>query len=115
MKSAVDRPFRPMLTLAVTLATVVMLIALPAKAQDIAVKIDNFVFVPDTLTIHPGDTVTWQNVDDIPHTVSAVKGAFRSKALDTEDTFSFTFSNIGEFEYFCGLHPHMKGKVIVAP
>ena len=80
------------------------------------VKIDNFVFNPETVTIKPGDTITWTNDDDIPHTVVASKQAFfRSKPMDTEDKYSFTFKDAGSFEYFCGLHPHMKGKVVVAP
>ncbi len=91
-------------------------LAVPAAAEEIHVKIDNFVFVPDTVTIKPGDTVTWENVDDIPHSlVSKTPGAFRSHPLDTNDTFSFVFATAGAFDYFCGLHPHMQGKVIVAP
>ena len=73
-------------------------------------KIDNFTFSPADLTVAPGTTVTWVNGDDIPHTVVATSGAFRSRALDTEDMFSFTFARAGEFEYFCSLHPHMTGR-----
>ena len=77
------------------------------------VKIDNFTFEPSELEIAPGTTVTWVNGDDIPHTVVATNRAFRSRALDTEDTFSFTFTSVGEFDYFCSLHPHMTGKILV--
>ena len=79
------------------------------------VTIDNFTFSPADLTIPVGTTVTWLNRDDIPHSVVATKKEFRSKALDTDDSFSFTFTTAGTFEYFCGLHPHMVGKVIVKP
>jgi plastocyanin len=77
------------------------------------VKIDNFVFNPPELTIAVGTTVKFVNHDDIPHSVVDKNKAFRSKALDTDDSFSFTFANAGTFDYFCGLHPHMTGKIIV--
>ena len=105
---------RRMLPLAV--ACTLFGLAAPASAAEITIKIDNFVFVPDTVTIKPGDVVTWQNVDDIPHLIASKKpGAFRSKALDTDDKFTFTFTTEGTYDYFCGLHPHMLGKIIVAP
>jgi plastocyanin len=84
-----------------------------ADAEQASVTIDNFTFEPDTLTVKPGTTVTWTNQDDIPHTVVATNKAFRSKALDTDDKFSFTFTTPGTYEYFCGLHPHMKATVVV--
>ena len=62
-----------------------------------------------------GTTVTWKNEDDIPHTVVSTTKAFRSKALDTDDSFSFTFTTPGTYEYFCSLHPHMVGTVVVDP
>ncbi len=83
-----------------------------ARAADLEVKIDNFTFSPQKLTVKAGTTVTWTNDDDIPHTVVST-GHFRSKALDTEDKFSFTFTTPGSYEYFCGLHPHMTGTVVV--
>ncbi len=86
-----------------------------ASAADAIVKIDNFTFNPATLSVAVGTTVIWDNGDDIPHSVVATDKSFRSKALDTEDKFSFTFSKSGEYEYFCGLHPHMKGKIAVSP
>ena len=102
-------------TLALALAGALLGVTAPAVAANITVKIDNFVFVPDVVTIKPGDVVTWQNADDIPHSiVSKTPGAFRSKALDTNDAFTFTFRTEGSFDYFCGLHPHMQGKIIVA-
>jgi len=98
--------------------------ALPAFAADTPpatpkpspiVRIDNFTFSPADLTIQPGTTVIWQNGDDIPHTVVSIKAKMRSKPLDTNDSFSFTFNEPGEFGYFCSLHPHMMGKIIVTP
>ena len=79
------------------------------------VKIDNFTFNPAILTVPVGTTLTWTNVDDIPHTVVSLAARMRSKPLDTNDSFSFTFKEPGEFAYFCSLHPHMMGKVTVTP
>jgi plastocyanin len=90
-------------------------IALPsgtARAEDLDVHIDNFVFQPAELRIKVGATVTWTNRDDIPHTVVSA-GKFRSKTLDTDDTFSFTFTSAGDYKYFCSLHPHMTGMIKV--
>ena len=78
-----------------------------------AVSIDNFTFKAPTLTVKPGTTVSWTNGDDIPHTVVASDGSFKSKVLDTGDRFSFTFAKPGRFGYFCSLHPHMTGTIIV--
>ena len=78
-----------------------------------AIIIDNFTFTPKELTVAVGTTVKWVNHDDIPHTVVEKKTTFRSKALDTDDSYSYTFTSAGTFDYFCGLHPHMVGKVIV--
>jgi plastocyanin len=82
----------------------------PATA---AVKIDNFSFGPATLTVAVGTTVTWVNHDDIPHSVVSTDGAFKSKVMDTDEKFSFTFTKVGTFAYFCGIHPKMTGKVVV--
>jgi plastocyanin len=84
-----------------------------APAADTAVKIDNFTFAPQRVTVKAGTTVTWTNQDDIPHTVTSATKAFRSKALDTDDKFSFTFATAGVYEYFCSLHPHMTGTIVV--
>jgi plastocyanin len=87
-------------------------VAAPAETD---VSIDNFVFKSDAITVRAGTTVVWQNDDDIPHTVVSADGAFRSRPLDTEDKFSFTFATPGTFDYFCSLHPRMKGQVVVTP
>jgi plastocyanin len=81
----------------------------------VTVEISNFTFSPGTVTVAPGTTVTWVNHDDIPHLVAATDHGFRSKALDTDDSYSFTFTSAGSFDYFCSLHPHMTGTVVVAP
>jgi plastocyanin len=78
-----------------------------------AVQIGNFTFKAQVLTVKPGATVTWTNGDDIPHTVTSNSGAFKSKVLDSGDKFSFTFAKPGQFGYFCSLHPHMTGTIIV--
>jgi plastocyanin len=83
-----------------------------ARAEDIKVTIDNFTFAPAELTVKVGTTVTWTNHDDIPHTVVSA-GKFRSKTLDTDDSFSFTFTAAGDYKYFCSLHPHMTGMIKV--
>jgi plastocyanin len=85
------------------------------RAEDMVIQIENFTFNPAELTIKPGTTVTWMNADDIPHSVVEDGTKFRSKPLDTGETFSMTFTDAGEIGYFCGLHPHMKGKIIVKP
>jgi len=79
-----------------------------------AISIDNFTFTPQTMTVKTGTTVTWTNKDDIPHGIAATNNAFtRSKALDTDDSFSFTFTTPGTFQYFCYVHPHMTGTIVV--
>lgn len=85
------------------------------KPETPEVKIDNFSFGPATLTVPAGTTVTWTNRDDIPHTVVSTDDpkAFKSKVLDTDEKFSFTFSKAGTFPYFCSIHPKMTGKVVV--
>ena len=83
----------------------------PTAAAD--VKIDNFAFGPQSLTVKVGTTVTWTNRDDIPHTVVSSDGVFKSKARDTDETFSYKFDKAGTYSYFCSLHPKMTGQVVV--
>ncbi|MGN6058122.1 MAG: cupredoxin domain-containing protein [Sphingomicrobium sp.] len=84
--------------------------ATPAAAS---VQIGNFTFKSPIVTVKPGTTVTWTNGDDIPHTVVSKDGVFKSKVLDSGDKFSFTFAKPGQFGYFCSIHPHMTGTIIV--
>ena len=83
----------------------------PAAAAE--VKIDNFSFEPQTLSVAVGTTVTWTNRDDIPHTVVSTDGVFKSKVRDTDETFSYTFTKAGTYSYYCSVHPKMTGQVVV--
>lgn len=87
----------------------------PGVAAAVApqVKIDNFSFSPQEITVQVGTKVIWVNQDDTPHTVTSVDGKFKSRALDTDDQFSFTFGEPGTYEYFCSVHPKMTAKVVV--
>lgn len=83
-------------------------------AAPVEIRIDNFTFSPTTLKVAAGTTVEWINRDDIPHTVvSDDKTTFKSKALDTDDKFSYTFTKPGTYSYFCSVHPKMTGKIVV--
>jgi len=84
-----------------------------APATDAEVDIDQFTFLPQRITVKAGTTVTWINEDDVPHTIVSSSKVFKSKALDTADKFSFTFTTPGTYDYFCSLHPHMTGAVVV--
>jgi plastocyanin len=86
-----------------------------ATANSAAVRIDNFSFTPPTLVVAPGTTVTWTNADDSPHSVREKDGNFKSAALDTDDSFSQTFTGPGEYDYFCSIHPYMTAKIVVKP
>jgi plastocyanin len=83
------------------------------RADEIQVKIDNFTFNPQQITVKAGTTVVWTNHDDIPHTVTSSTKVFKSNALDTDDKFLFTFTTPGSYLYFCALHPHMTGSIVV--
>ncbi len=89
----------------------------PANAEpttaSAAVKIDNFVFGPQTISVPVGATVTWTNSDDIPHTAVSTDGVFKSKVLDTDEKFSYTFTKPGTYAYYCTIHPKMTGQVVV--
>jgi len=107
---------------AAVLSTIVaasaLLIAVPTgfaapPNQSNQVKIDNFTFGPKTVTVPAGTTITWANRDDIPHTVVSTDNAFKSKVLDTDQEFSYTFTKPGKFDYFCSIHPKMTGTVVV--
>ena len=83
-----------------------------AHAEDVKVSIDNFTFNPQQLKVKAGTTVTWTNHDDIPHVVAGPP-SFKSKALDSDDSYAFTFTTPGTYKYFCSLHPHMTGTIVV--
>jgi plastocyanin len=98
---------------AAVFAAAAALPAASAQAADTEVLIDQFTFTPQRITVKAGTTVTWTNEDDVPHTIASSSKLFRSKALDTGDKFSFTFTTPGTYEYFCSVHPHMTGAVVV--
>jgi plastocyanin len=105
--------FAHLRSLGFAIAAVILSLRLAgAHAEGPTVNIDNFTFEPRALTVKVGTTVTWKNHDDIPHTVVSA-GKFRSKTLDTDDGFSFTFTATGDYTYFCSLHPHMTGTIKV--
>jgi plastocyanin len=85
-----------------------------AAVQEATVSIDNFTFKPDVLSIKPGTVVTFVNHDDIPHSIVESGGKFKSKVLDIDESFKMTFEAAGTIDYFCGLHPHMTGRIVVA-
>lgn len=84
-----------------------------ASASSTQITIDNFVFTPQTITVPAGTTVTWTNKDDVPHTVVENNQKFKSRALDTDESFSYKFDQPGTYDYFCSVHPKMVAKVIV--
>jgi plastocyanin len=98
-------------------APLVAPLVLPAfaqQAQPNAISIDNFTFSPTKLTVKAGTTVTWTNKDDIPHGIAWSSNALtRSKAMDTNDSVTFTFTTPGTYQYFCYIHPHMVGTIVV--
>ena len=105
---------------AVVIAIVLLLAGPPSvaandqpSAANAEVKIDNFSFGPQTVTVPVGATVTWTNRDDIPHTVVSTDGLFNSKVRDTDEKFSYTFAKAGMYPYYCSVHPKMTGKVVV--
>ena len=101
-------------------AVMITVVVLPVWAQgfaaDLAVSIHNFTFTPQTLTVKAGSTVTWNNKDDTVHGIASDNNAFpKSKALDTDDIYAFTFTTPGTYKYFCYVHPYMKGTIVVQP
>ena len=97
------------------LLAAVVLFSGAVRAEDATAKIYNFTFVPARLTVKAGTTVTWRNEDDIPHTVTSVTQRFKSRALDTDDSFSFTFTESDTYDCFCSLHPRMTATIVVEP
>jgi amicyanin len=82
-------------------------------SAETAIKIDNFTFTPATVTVAAGSTIRWTNRDDIPHNVVSEDKSFKSKAMDTDEQFSYTFTKPGTYSYFCSIHPKMTGKIVV--
>ena len=103
--------------LPLALSAVLLLHPTRARSEDKSsateVRVDNFSFGPETLTVPVNSTVTWINKDDVPHVIASNDGAFKSKALDTDDKYSFTFTKAGTYTYYCSVHPKMVGKIVV--
>lgn len=113
MRSPFHASRRAFAALLAAVALVAPLSPIRATAADAVVSIENFTFAPATLEVRAGTTVMFQNKDDIPHQVVASDNAFRSKALDTGDSFRYTFGSLGRFAYYCGLHPRMTATIVV--
>ena len=111
MRSVLHMLHRPLL--AALFAVAAVAISAPSFAKEITVTISNFSFAPDKATISTGDTVKFVNADDTIHSIVAADGSFHSDGLDTNDTFSYTFTKSGTFAYSCGLHPFMTGEIVV--
>lgn len=108
------------LALAIPMALALVSLLTPADAksgetqsQATEIKVDNFTFRPATLIVPVNSAVTWVNKDDVPHVIASNDGLFKSKALDTDDHFSYTFTKAGTYAYYCSIHPKMQGKVVV--
>jgi plastocyanin len=103
--------------LPLALSALLLLHATRARSEDkpsaTEVRVDNFSFGPETLTVPINSTVTWVNKDDVPHVIASNDGLFKSKALDTDDKYSFTFTKAGTYPYYCSVHPKMVGKIVV--
>ena len=104
-------------SLAVLAATLLSTLAEPiatgAGAPETTVDIQSFAFVPQEITVKPGTTIAWTNKDQTAHSVVSKEGKFASKGMDTDDRYTFTFTQEGDYAYFCSLHPHMIGTVHV--
>ena len=97
----------------IVVAAAISFPVISAQPRNTKLEIDNFSFSPQRITVKPGTTVTWTNEDDTPHAVASSTTMFKSKALDTNDSFAFSFTTPGVYEYFCSLHPYMTGTIVV--
>ncbi|HEY2678944.1 MAG TPA: cupredoxin family copper-binding protein [Steroidobacteraceae bacterium] len=99
---------------AVLLCAIAACLSMSALAADAGqIQVKDFMFTPSTLTVSAGSKVTWVNKDDEPHTVVSDSGMFRSAALDTDESFSFTFDKPGTYHFTCSIHPRMVGTIVV--
>lgn len=111
------RLFAIALAIALMLGAGIVLLVHPTHAKSdgaaTEVHVDNFSFTPETLTVPRDSTVTWVNKDDVPHVIASNDGLFKSKGLDTDDKYSYTFTKAGTYSYYCSIHPKMVGKIVV--
>ena len=100
-----------------TLPAAVLLLATVSYAGAVpsarVLDIEHFAYLPQSIVVAPGTTVTWRNHDEETHTVTSATGAFASAGLDHDETFAHTFATPGTYTYFCALHPHMRATVVV--
>jgi plastocyanin len=89
------------------------LAASSAGSSAATVEIKSFAFAPQEITVSPGASVTWVNHDETAHSVASTSGKFSSQGLDSDDHYTFTFEQDGDYAYVCSLHPHMVGVVHV--
>jgi len=99
--------------LILVLAMLTGTLSLAQSPPSTTVTIDNFTFSPMTIEVQRGATIKWINKDDIPHVVASTAGTFKSRAIDTDGSFVFTFTEPGTYEYYCSVHPKMTGKIVV--
>jgi plastocyanin len=83
------------------------------KAASASVTMGDFFFSPASVTVAVGDTVTWHNTGQAPHTATANDGSFDTGTINAGGSGSHTFSSAGTFSYICTIHPNMKGTVRV--
>jgi plastocyanin len=106
------------IALPLALSAILVFLPMRARSEDAKsgppeVRVDNFTFTPQTLAVSLNSTVTWVNKDDVPHVIASDDGLFKSKALDTDENYSYTFTKAGTYSYYCSVHPKMVGKIVV--
>jgi plastocyanin len=104
---------RNWLHVAALIAMTALTVSALAGGRNVTVSIKGGKFNPAAVTIKAGDTVTWVNGDDKDHTVQAADGSFNSGNIEKGGSYSFTFKKAGRYGYSCGLHPRMRGTVVV--
>ena len=104
---------KPLLMAARTALSVALLLTAAKAAETTQIEVKDFMFAPTTLTVSAGAQVTLVNKDDEPHTVVSDSGAFRSAAMDTNESFSFKFDKPGTYHFTCSIHPRMVGTIVV--
>jgi len=122
------QPMLPLLTLAVVvlgiatsagigLRTSTRVGSVPVAAVSHSVQIAGFAFAPQAITVTAGDSITWTNQDEAPHTVTTSSGpqTISSPSLSKGQSFTFRFTVPGTYSYYCAVHPDMRAQVVVNP
>ena len=84
-----------------------------AESDNTYIRIKDYKFVPKELNIKTGTTLTWTNNDPAPHTIMTADGNIQSNPLEKGETKTYTFDTPGTYNYICGIHPFMKGTIVV--